>query len=307
MDIAFCTDNNYIMPCGITIISLLENNKKEKITIHLLGLEVTQPNKDLLKGICDKYGSTIHFYDVDKKSLNKVEPPIKGASHINISTFIRLFLPDILPVNVEKVLYLDCDLLILDDLSELWDTNIDSYSLAGVIDFPTFMPETYQKLKYPDNFSYVNAGVLLINLKYWRENDVLNKLLNYTTNNFDNIDRKDQDIINGALYDSIRLLPIRYNMHNFFFWRNCNAHQYQGQVKEALTKPAIIHFTTSMKPWLKVSVHPMTEIYREYKSLSPWKDVPITWGNLTMKRKIRYYKRVILDSLGLKKHKFIKM
>lgn len=295
------------MPCGITIISLLENNRANKVTVHLIGLEVSLANKEILKGICNKYNTEIRFYDVDKEFLNKIELPVKGAGHINVSTFIRLFLADILPADMEKVLYLDCDLLVLQDLSELWNTDMHNRSVAGVIDSPTFKPETYAKLKYPDAYAYINAGVLLINLKYWRDRSVLDKFLNYIASNFENIDRKDQDIINGTLYESIKLVPLKYNMHNFFFWRKCNVYQYQQQLEEALREPVVIHFTTSMKPWLKGTVHPMTKRYMEYKKLSPWKDTPVTWGNLTTKRKVRYYKRLILHSLRLRKHKFVKI
>lgn len=307
MDVVFCTDNNYVMPCGITMTSLLENNKSEGVAIHIVGLSLLDDSKEALKGIADKYKSKIHFYEIDKTYLNKFDLSLTGAGHISIATYIRFFLLEILPPTLHKVLYLDCDLMIMDDLSDLWDTNLENYSMAGVIDRPTFEAETYKYLNYDNKYPYINAGVLLINLNYWVNNDTQNKLLRYTKENYDIIKRNDQDVMNSVLHESILLLPIRYNMHNFFFWRKCNAYQYQDEIKEALKKPAIIHFTTSMKPWLKGSVHPLRKEYLKYKKLSPWKDTPITWGNISFGRKMRYYKRVIFDKLGIKKHRYIKL
>jgi lipopolysaccharide biosynthesis glycosyltransferase len=307
MEIVFCTDNNYVMPCGITMVSLFENNKGEDITIHLLGTDLTESNKLTLKEITDKYKAKIVFYDVKEEYLaNYNLMAYDGPGHISISCYTRLFMDKFLPLDVDKVLYLDCDLLILDNLRGLWNINVDNYSLGGVIDSYVFYTSTqvYRRLKYPEKWGYINSGVLLINLKYWREHNTLAKMLDYARTNAERIRAKDQDIINGALYDSILKLPIRYNMHNFFYRNDCDYLQYKEEVAAALKNPAIIHFITSMKPWLKGCVHSMAGKYLEYKELSPWKDVPVTWGNLTVKRKLRYYKRFILDALGIKKHKF---
>lgn len=307
MDIVFCTDNNYVMPCGITMVSLLENNKGEDVTIHIVGLNLTDESKGILKNITDKYKAQIHFYKMDESYLGKFDLSMDGGRHISITTYISLFLSEVLPESLKKVLYLDCDLMIMDNLADLWNTDMDNYALGGVMDRPMFEAKTYQELKYDSKYPYVNAGVMLMNLDYWRKHDIQPKLLKYATENFDNIHRYDQDIINGVLYASTLVLPIRYNMHNFFFWRNCNAHQFQDQLSGALKKPAIIHFTTSMKPWLKGSVHPLRNEYLKYKNLSPWKDTPITWGRITFGRKLRYYKRMLLDTLGIKKHRYIKL
>lgn len=308
MDVVFCTDNNYVMPCGITMTSLLENNKSENVIVHIVGLNLSDDKKDILKGITDKYNSEIHFYKMDKSYLDRFDFSMAGGKHISVATYTSLFLSEILPISLKKVLYLDCDVMIMDNLSGLWNTDIEKYSMAGVIDRPIFEPDTFKALKYEDKYPYINAGMMLINLDFWRKNDIQAKLLNYAKDNFENITRYDQDVINGVLHESILLVPIRYNMHNFFFWRKCNAHQYQNEVKEALKKPAIIHFTTSMKPWLKgSSVHPLRKEYLKYKALSPWKNTPITWGNISFGRKIRYYRRVIFDKLGLKKHRYIKL
>lgn len=303
--IVFCTDNNYVMPCGITIISLLEHNIGTDITIHIIGMNLNDISKTSLKDIAENRGAIIYFYNIDKAYLDEFNLVMDGPKHINISTYIRLFAPEILPVDVDKILYLDCDLIIVGNLSELWNTDIENYSVAGVIDAPTFRSVTYQRLNYSSECSYINAGVLLINLKYWRDNNVQSKLLKYVADNSANIVYHDQDVINGVLHDTALLLPLKYNMHHFFYLRKWNAYDYHEEMLEARNNPVIVHFSTGNKPWVKGSFHPYTEKYQEYKTLSPWKDEPIGWGNLGFNKKLKYYKRVILYSLGLKKPKYI--
>ena len=306
MHIVFCTDNNYVMPCGITIISLLENNKKSNIDIHILGLDLNNQSKKDLISISDKYSlARIKIHNITKDSLQKYNFPINKGSYINITTYLRFFIADLLP-ELDKIIYLDCDLLVLNDISKFWNIDIDNCSVAGVIDAPAFDKNTYRLLKYDNTYSYINAGVLLINLKYWREHDIHRNLLEYLKDNYNNIQRGDQDIINGTLYKSIKTIPLRYNMHNFFFHRNSNAHQFQTEMIEVRKSPAIIHFTFSMKPWLKGCIHPFAKDYIKYKNLTQWKDTPLTWGTLDFKRKLRYYKRILFDKLRLKKSSYLK-
>ncbi|PXV60048.1 lipopolysaccharide biosynthesis glycosyltransferase [Dysgonomonas alginatilytica] len=301
IEIALCPDNNYIMPCGITIISLLENKKDTEIRIHIIGSDLGEDNKSTLKGIAEKYETEILFYDIENKYLDKFDIIQDELEYITASTYSRLFLHNILSDQIEKVIYLDCDLMVLGTLSEMWNIDIEGYSVGGVVDFPAFMPRTYEELKYSDQYSYINAGVLLINLKYWRDNNILNRCFEYAQTNHENLRFKDQDIINGVLHDSALLLPLRYNAHLHVFVKSTDFGKYEEQRADALKYPVIIHFTSSMKPWLRESIHPMTKKYRKYKAISPWKNTPIKWGDMPLRKKIRHYKRAVLYSLGIRK------
>ncbi len=310
MDVVFCTDNNYLMPCGIAIISLLENNKNNDVAVHVVGKELTSESKKQIGDIVGKYQrATIQFYNITDDQLSKYNLPAT-APHINVSTYIRLFLFDILPISIEKIIYLDCDLEVVKDLADMWNTNIDNYAIAGVVDSSERTEEAYLKSPYADpmkSHTYVNAGVLLMNLKYWRENNTLDKLMTYVDENSALIKYADQDILNGALPDAIYRLPGRYNIHLFFFWDRFKILElFRGYMDEGLKDPAIIHFTTAMKPWNKGCVHPLRGEFLKYKALSPWKDQPITWGNLSASKKRKYYKRLILSKLGFKKYRSLK-
>lgn len=306
--VVFCPDNNYAMPCGVAMVSLLENNTGEDITIHIIGMELTDVNKEPLQQIADKYRTKIVFYNIDKEYLEKFNLAMDGPRYINIAAYVRFFIPCILSSEIDKVLYLDSDLIVASGLEDLWNTSIENYPVAGVQDGLIFYDKhLYERLGYSEQYPYINSGVLLINLKYWRENNVLNKLLDYTKENYEQIVFLDQDVINGALHESILLLPFRFNITSIFYQRDWGSNKYSEAVAEARKNPAIIHYVSENKPWQKGRFHPQTPTFLKYKALSPWVNEPLKWYSPSLSKKFKYYKRIILYKLGLKQPEYIKI
>ena len=306
IDIALCIDNNYIMPCGITIISLLENNKENTVVFHIIGMDLSKESKKRLLDICVHYGNaSIVYYDIKKESFDSYNFSLYSSKHLSIAAYIRLFIGDILPTNIDKILYLDCDIIVADNLRELWNTNIDNHSVAGVADLHICYSrsEIFRNLDYPSTKLYINTGVLLINLKYWRDANIVNTFLDFFKEKYDRLKFHDQDIINGTLYDSKLLLPIRYNILNVYYYANNDRDisNNKEEVYAALRNPAIIHFSSPEKPWLKLSMHPLTSEFIRYRNISPWKDEPLTWKNTRLNRIFKHYKREVLCALKLKK------
>lgn len=307
MDIVFCIDDNYVIPCGVAMTSLFENNDGYEIMVHIIGMNLSESKAKELEQIICQYNSTINFYNIEEEYINSFnfafDPEI---THLNIAAYIRLFVAEILPSDIDKILYLDSDLIIVDNLSELWNTPMKDYSTAGVVDRVAFKRETYTRLNYPEIFSYINSGVLLINLNYWRENDVLGKFIDYEKKNHSNIEIHDQDVINGVLYSSILLLPVRYNMQSPFYFRKREFIELGEDIGFAIKNPAIIHFTILPKPWIIGSFHPETKCFINYKNISLFKNVPREWDKkITFGKKVKYYKRTFLYSLKLTKSKYI--
>lgn len=305
MDIVFCTDNNYVMPCGIAITSLLENNKDEDITIHIIGLELTTEKKKILKDIKKDGNVFILIYDVKKDYLDQFDLPFhKDAStHITIAAYIRLFLVDILPKELDKVLYLDCDIIVVENISKLWNIDLNKYSAIGVVDHIAYEKETYTRLRYSEKDGYINSGVLLINLAYWRENNILNRFIDFINIRKNDILLHDQDVINAVLHDTINKCDPIFNLHSSFYYKKYRMNEHLTNLKELLLSPTIIHFSGT-KPWFKDSFHPEKERYLYYKELSPWKKESLIWSKKTIKKRLRYYKRKFLYALHLNESKY---
>lgn len=303
MNIVFCSDNNYAMPAGVAIKSLLYNNTQNTLTIHFIGNGLTEDTKDKLQEIVGDYpNATLKLYEISEEKLKDYKFPIE-SSYLSLSTYIRLFIVDILPTEIKKIIYLDCDLIVLRDLQGFYDENIENYPIGAVVDMP--MKKQINYVLNRDVNTYVNAGVLLINLEYWREHKTQSVILNFMDKNKDILHFEDQDAINGALYKNIKLLSLKYNMLLNFFKRDAMLYKRDSELKEAIRKPTIVHFCGSAKPWNKGCLQPYREDFEYYKSLTPWAGVEKTWDNTKSSQKRRYYKRIILDKLGLKKLKFI--
>ena len=128
MDIVHCIDNSYVAQCGVTITSVCVNNVNEVILFHILTTNLSIFNREMLKKIVDKYRQKIIFYNVDEYLLNKC--PLREGDHVSLATYFRILMPDILPKSLNKVLYLDCDLVVCKNIKRLWDTDISTHSCS---------------------------------------------------------------------------------------------------------------------------------------------------------------------------------
>lgn len=170
--IAMACDVNYLPLAACSLCSLLENNKEfDKVTIYFIESDIPTCDLQNLFDMVAKYkNATLIIIDAPKPD-NRIS--IKGT--LNYSTFYRLLLSSLLPGDVDKVLYLDCDTLVLGSLKYLWNEQLIDYSIAGVLDTVGFYAK--KAIGLQKNDIYINAGVVLINLKQWRNSDLEKRFL----------------------------------------------------------------------------------------------------------------------------------
>lgn len=289
--IVYSTDNNYAQYAGVSIISLFENNKHfDKIFVYIIDNEIKIDNKEKLLSISHNYNRTIQFINFTKF---KEKLTLNMGWKISISAYARLFLASMIPVKIEKVLYFDCDSIINNCLDELWSTDISGYSVAGVED--TVSNKLKEKTGMSINSKYINSGMLLINLKNWRETNIEEKFIKFIDNHDGNVIHHDQGIINGVLSSWCKILPPKFNAMTVFFtmkrknfmkYYNIEGDYYlQSEINEAVNNPVFIHFTPSFvkRPWIKGCKHPKKHLYFYYLKKSPWKDLKVKNDNEKIK------------------------
>ena len=206
MRILYTCDNNYIWMMSVSMISLFETHKNEdNITIYLIGENISKENKLKIKNIAEEYKRECIIFD-----LPNIELPNEVITRRwPKSAFTRLFAAKILPSNIDKVLYLDCDTIIKESLSELFFYDSDKIFL-GVKDC---VSKGYKKnIGLLDDSIYVNAGVLLINLKELRKINVYDEINTFLKKYKKLINYADQDILNGVFKDKIGSLKSKYNV-----------------------------------------------------------------------------------------------
>lgn len=194
MEILCACDERYLPHTATMLCSLLENNRVYRI--HLFYDESATNNLPTLKAFVEEYETELLCYEMVPQSFRDLQVDRK----VSTATYYRLAAPYILSSNVRKILYLDSDIIVRRSLEDLWNTDIQDYALAAVID-PWWSPGGGPHVELPPGAKYFNAGVLLINLDYWRKNNVSENATAFVRNNFEKVHYWDQDALNAILVD----------------------------------------------------------------------------------------------------------
>ena len=221
------------------MVSILENNvSNSKISFYILTANISTDNQKMLRLKFEKYKvENIEFIAVNEDLFNNLPLNIK---HISKEAYFRYIIADVLP-DMKKALYLDADILVLGDLSELWDTNIDDFFIAGSHKdyFAKEFPGYKSKIGLREDDIYINSGVILMNLGRIRKFHKVRELFNNTKKLKDIIRIQDQDIINITFNKGIK------NISNIYNYTESDR-RIGNQISEDVV---VAHFNTSNKPW----------------------------------------------------------
>ena len=285
MYIVYHSSNLFGMVTGVSIISLLENNK-EADSIHILYIEkgLSTENKSKLKYIVDLYGREIEFISMPDWS-KKLGLSLKSCKNGWLGFgYNRLFITEIVPETVERVLYLDSDTIIEGSLSALWQLDLDNYYMAGVDDC---LSASYKDIvEISGTATYCNAGVLLLNLRKWREDNILSVFIDYITKRKGYFVFNEQTILNSVFSDKILVLPCAYNTNTLVYafdykdlmiLRKPAHYSYkEEEYMNARVRPIITHYTgcfyINRRPWIMNSDHPHVDQFKKYLDMSPWSE-----------------------------------
>lgn len=300
INILCATDDNYVPYCGIMLTSVFENNKDVKVDAYVI-IDKPLSNKNIIrfKKLEQIYNQSITFLTIDNKILSRF--PSKGMDYWSIAMYYRIFAEELLPNNISKVLYLDCDIVVENTLKALWEVDLTNKAVGVVQDIFTFSEEIYHRLSIPQELNYFNSGVLLMNVEYWRQNKICQQCLDYLQNSYDKLFANDQDVLNAVLWDKKIHLPISYNFQVQFL-KHYFLDRFTSELKEQIfavkKNPIIIHYAVPVKPWNVLYYNmPFKQIWKKYKLLSQW------WymlPELPKYKKINYIiKRYIFWPLGI--------
>lgn len=253
INVCLSCDDNYSKYAGVVIASILKNASNDDfLNIYILDGNISDTNKNKILQLNNIKDCNIQFVDINE-SMFDVYKKINTHTYITLPTYYRLKLSELLP-DVNKIIYLDCDMIVNSSLSELFNTNIEDNIIAGVLDARVKHKRSWKNKKY------INAGMILFDLEKIRKYQIEEKFIEYTKNNLDNIATGDQDIINYTLQDKIKILPDIWNVQVSGFASRTSFTKY----------PKIIHFIGSDKPWIFASCVFFKDLYFKYLQYTPW-------------------------------------
>lgn len=253
-DINICVscDNNYSKYAGVVIASILSNSSKgDNLSIYVIDGGISEQHKEEILSLKSIKDCKINFVNVDQQMFDDYAK-VRTHSYLTIASYYRLKLSSLLP-NVDKIIYFDCDMVINSSLAELFNTDMENCLIAGVLDL--------NKRELKRNPNYVNAGMLVFNLKNMRLDGTENRFLEWTKENIDSIKVGDQTIINEVCKGKIKIVPDVWNVQSSNF---TNRSSYTN-------KPNVVHFVARKKPWHWASYSFHRNLYFKYLQLTPWK------------------------------------
>lgn len=258
--VVYCFDNNYEAHFGASVMSLIlnYNGRGEDLHIHLITEYETLDFLKKIDYLRQKFRCSIeinHPSDEQMALLRDLKLDSSAVKYLTRATWLRLLIPAILNDSIDRVLYLDADTIVQECVSNLLDTCANESALYGVPDFS----ENKLKIHHELN-SYINAGVMVMRLNKWRQNNYLSGCLEVAQKHEDKLLFADQCAINICLAGNIQVLDSRWNQ----FIRSGSIHQPKSG--------GILHFFTKFKPWQQWYDNALGEYYWHYRKVSPWSE-----------------------------------
>lgn len=249
--IAMALDDGYLYPTIVSITSMMENAKTD--TIYDLYImhpdEFSMESKEKLSSLGTKYKNcNIKLINMKREYVGAME-----SGHITTPAYYRLSLSELLP-NLDKILWIDGDTLIFDDLHEMYNLELnDNYYLAYLDDKHASLLKDFGL----SDDEYVCDGVMVVNLKKLREDNMVSKFKSFIEQYNDKLIQHDQTVINAVCYGKIGILPPRFGMFNYgkkgpiirdYVDRLTSKNKYTyEEMENALNNLVVLHCVC--KPW----------------------------------------------------------
>lgn len=271
LHIACGIDDNYAPHAAAMLLSAFDNLPSGSTRTFVLHDD--NLSEESIRNLSKTLGELTHLHLLKITDRMMSGLPTDTFHH---ACWHRIFLPDLLE-DIDKVLYLDADMIIVDDLLPLWETDLEQYLFAAVVNplYP-FMPvHPINSLGLAGPSEYLNTGCLLMDLNKLRETNFTQKIKSYAAKHPDNL-WPEQDAISALFPKQWKKLHPRWNVQTTFF--DLSPDQLpvpKQQAIEAIESPAIIHFIGPNKPWHYLCKHPFQNKYREWVDKTVWGSSPL--------------------------------
>lgn len=280
INIVYGCDDNFVSVLFVSIATLIKCNSDSLIDIYIIDDHISLGKKNIIENLSTDNQKVIWLpmKDIENKIGSKLQ-----LDRGSLAQFARLFLNEYLPESIERVLYLDCDTMIVSSIRELWDTDLNSLTFGACLDAFSWL---YNKnLGLSIEAELINSGVLLVDMVMWRSRNVENKVVEILKKRQGKIQQADQGILDIMVQNDLKVLHPKFNCISGYFeftypeWIKYRKPtekyklKYSSEIiRQSVKNPVIIHFTSSFlndRPWSKNSTHPFKEDWLTEQSQGP--------------------------------------
>jgi len=281
MHIAIAFDSNYLVPFYALVTSIFYNNPNQAITVHCIIRGISELEKQKIVKYINNHNSSIYFYVIDEELIAN----FVVRSQWTTAVYYKIFFPLIVPDTLERLLYLDTDTLVLNNLNTLYNTDFHHYPLAAVYDnYVKIQPD----LGIYEEGCYFNSGVMLFNLKEWKKQHMSEKALDILSNHPEKITYVDQDALNAVLINNWLRIPEKFNLLYSYIPQDLP----KSLFKDFLKDKVVIHFTLH-RPWSCLCQNRFRYLYKKYLRLSPKRDTQVIQDFSLKKTRLFVHLRIV--------------
>ena len=266
--VTIALDENYAAHAA-AVMAGVALNAGGQVDFYLLGDKLKEETKEKLIATGEKFSSKVIVVEAKAGEFFV-------SDHLSRAAYLRLKIPELLPKTLKCTVYLDADLLVISDISELFETDLAGKPLGAAIDLGIMtssrqMKEKQESLNIQKSDKYFNSGVLVIDLDKWRENSYASKLLELVKLN--SFRHHDQDALNMFFYNNWHEIPLCYNVIPPIYEMPLKVvfSKYAKIAAEALKTAKIIHYAGGHKPWHYNRTEGFNDIYYDYLAMTPFK------------------------------------
>lgn len=307
-------DDSYAMPLAVTAKSALDNlGETHRLHLYIIDGGIKARNKSRIMESLQSQRCEVEFLPkpaaiaqqasvLFQQSQSQGMVQTKHILSASGAAYYRLFIPELLP-EIDKAIYLDCDLVVRGNLAQLWEQSLGDRYLLAVQEL--WMPYVsiglvnYQALNIPGEAKYFNSGVLVMNLKKWRRDGITDKALDYLLHNQQYLRCYDQDVLNAILAQQWGELDHRWNVspaiYRYPSWKDSPVSE--DVFHRLIHDPYIIHYSTPSKPWSTRHTgfrdsFPFNHLFFDYIDQTVWAGWRLSFWRLLWFRLNRKFRQV---------------
>lgn len=287
ISVVLASDDTYAQHLAVACASILKNSSQpQNICIYVLSDGISEERCGKIEKTISALGGHIFFIHVNSSAL-----PGFISGHVSKAAYLRLLIPCLVPEQVEKAIYFDTDLVVVDDVQKLWNISLEGKPVGAVCDYGIMASKRMRRQKresigLPEGDPYFNSGMLVFDLQQWRKNQYSQEVMACISSH--QFRHHDQDGLNKVFLHNWQPLPLRWNIIPPVFSLPLKV-LLRGDMRresvKALQDPAVIHWAGRYKPWeFSLSKH-FNPLYYEYLQDTEFKDIPMPQPGKDMKGK----------------------
>jgi len=261
--IAISFDQGYVTFVYVLLTSVFLNNTTNTLVVHALAPDVLRAEHQGLIDFAARHNSRLIFYELSPEATQNFALPNHEGAYLSLASYYRLFFAQLVPQSLQKLLYIDVDTLVVGDLRELYQADLQGH-VIGAVKEGEMPPRPELGISNMDD--YFNAGVLLIDLPKWREQDIT-KRASYLAVHYPEKVREyaDQDALNMVFCGDWQRLSSRFNLMKAYIPHDLPKREFVRFLADKI----LIHYNGPLKPWHRAGDNRFRYLYPIYLQKSP--------------------------------------